>query len=74
MCKGSDEAFSSYDEADKLNPNNFQVLTGKGLALERMGEDQKALEAYDAALNINPNYQPAQQYRDLLLAKFKTQN
>jgi tetratricopeptide (TPR) repeat protein len=69
--KQYNRALYAYEKASSISPNNFYVLTGKGLALEGVGRYQEALEAFEAALNINPNYELAQQQRDLLLEKFK---
>ena len=70
--KRYDLALVAYERASDISPNNFYALTGKGLALGGLGRDGEALEAFEAALNINPNYKLAQQQRDLLLEKFKT--
>jgi tetratricopeptide (TPR) repeat protein len=37
-----------------LNPRHFGALSGLGMILEELGENEKALEAYKAALAINP--------------------
>lgn len=38
-----------------LNPRHFKAMTGLGFILEDTGEPEQALEAYRAALNLNPN-------------------
>ena len=40
-----------------LNPRHFGALSGLGLILEEVGESQLALEAYQAAHDLNPNRQ-----------------
>lgn len=37
-----------------LNPRHFGALSGLGMIFEEIGESEKALEVYKAALDINP--------------------
>ena len=52
-----------YDHALKINPNNLNAYFNKGnrfililgVALELLGEFEKAIIMYDQVLKINPN-------------------
>jgi tetratricopeptide (TPR) repeat protein len=48
-----------FDEAIARLPYYHQAHYNRGLAIESQGRDQDALEAYDAALTIDPTYTPA---------------
>lgn len=65
------QALNAYDQANRISPNNVYVWTGRGIALAGLGQNQEALAAFETALNLDPNYAPAQQERDKLLQKFK---
>ena len=43
----------------KRDRNSYQAWTNQGLALEQLGERQKAYAAFARAANLNPKYQPA---------------
>jgi len=51
------------------NPTNASALTGKGIALKYLGRYKEALEAYDKALEINPQYTFAYIYSAYLFFK-----
>lgn len=48
-----------FDEAIARLPYYHQAHYNRGLAIESQGREQDALEAYDAALTIDPTYTPA---------------
>jgi tetratricopeptide (TPR) repeat protein len=64
-------ALDDFNEVVKRNRNSYEGWTGQGLALEKLGEYQKAYAAFARAASLNPKYQPAKdcmnrlaQYRD----------
>jgi len=53
-----DEAINAYDEAIKLDPNDFQnwqAWNGKGKALSTQGKYDEAIQAYDKAIQLWQN-------------------
>ena len=48
-----------FDEAIARLPRYHQAHYNRGLAIESQGRSAEALEAYDAALAIDPAYTPA---------------
>lgn len=59
----NEEAGKAFDEALSLNGRYHDALTGKGIILERMGEDQEAEKLLRQALVLNPN--PVRTYYEL---------
>lgn len=53
------EALECFNEANRLLPDNKIVLLGKGRSHLRLGEKIQARAAIEAALKIDPNFQPA---------------
>ena len=43
----------------KRDKDSYTAWTNQGLALEKLGERQKAFAAFSRAANLNPNYGPA---------------
>jgi tetratricopeptide (TPR) repeat protein len=43
-----------------LNPRHFGALSGLGMILEQLGDEERALEAYKAALAIHPQLEGIQ--------------
>jgi Tfp pilus assembly protein PilF len=52
-------ALDDFNEAVKRDRSSFQAWTNQGLALEQLGDRQKAFAAFARASSLNPNYQPA---------------
>lgn len=50
-------ALADIREVLAREPRHFGALTGLGMILQELGEDKRALEAYRAALAINPHLQ-----------------
>ena len=61
------EALSIADSALKTNPRDFRVWTLKGIALSLKGEIPAALEAFQSAIALSPDYPPALQGEAQLL-------
>lgn len=52
-------AISDMAETLKREPRHFGALTQLGTMFEELGDDKRALEAYQASLKINPHQQDA---------------
>lgn len=53
--KYSKTAHAIFVETMAVNPEDSQALTGLGQALTQMGREEEALEAFQAALELDPN-------------------
>lgn len=51
-----DSAIPDFDEAVRLDPNNYQAFNNRGNAYTNKGQYDRAIPDYDQALRINPNY------------------
>jgi tetratricopeptide (TPR) repeat protein len=51
-----EEAIASYEIAAASTPNDVDLWKNQGIALERLGRDEKALVSYTRALTIRPEY------------------
>ncbi len=56
-----DFAILYLDEALSLNPEEADFYTEKGRALARLGDNVPAMEAFELALELNPNHLPAKE-------------
>jgi tetratricopeptide (TPR) repeat protein len=54
--KQYEQAVQLARQALKATPDDAQILTLEGLALQALGQDQNALAAFQQALKIAPNY------------------
>jgi Flp pilus assembly protein TadD len=64
LKKGApDEALASFNRALEMNPRSLEAKIGRGVALGRMGETEKAEKALRDALPLNPN--PARVHLEL---------
>ena len=52
-------ALDDFNEAVKRDSDSHIAWTNQGLALEQLGEKQKAFAAFARAANLDPKYQPA---------------
>ncbi len=65
------EAIAAYQAILKRDPTNVDALTHLGLIVALGGHADSALEAFDRALALDPNYPPALLYRGQVLYEAK---
>lgn len=61
--KSYDAAARAQRNAIRIDPTLVPAYSELGYALRKTGDYKKALEAYDTALQMKPNYAPAIEYR-----------
>ena len=66
-----DEAIAAYQAILKRDPKNVDAMTHLGLIVAIGGHADAALETFDKALAIDPNYPPALLYRGQVLYESK---
>jgi tetratricopeptide (TPR) repeat protein len=65
------EAIAAYQAVLKREPKNVDAMTHLGLIVAIGGHADSALEAFDKALSLDPNYAPALLYRGQVLYESK---
>src|SRR6266496_1298802 len=65
------EAVSTFDEAIRLDPQNFTPHYNKGNLFYDRGQYKEAVQEYDIALRLNPQDSGISYNRDLALKKLK---
>ncbi len=65
------EAIAAYQAVLKRDPKNVDALTHMGLIVAIGGHADTALQTFDNALAIDPNYPPALLYRGQVLDEAK---
>ena len=65
------EAIAAYQAVLKRDPRNVDAMTHLGLIVAIGGHADAALETFDKALAIDPNYAPAYLYRGQVLYEVK---
>ncbi|HSE93250.1 MAG TPA: tetratricopeptide repeat protein [Methylomirabilota bacterium] len=65
------EAIAAYQAVLKRDPNNVDAMTHLGLIVAIGGHADSALQTFDKALAIDPNYAPALLYRGQVLYESK---
>nr|WP_253308521.1 tetratricopeptide repeat protein [Rickettsia endosymbiont of Ceutorhynchus assimilis] len=58
---------NAYDRAIELDPNNFKACFNKAITLEELGKYDLAIESYNTALEINPDYSEAKARKQAIL-------
>ncbi len=61
------KALQGFRDTLKLTRNNAQCYGNIGLCYGMLGKKQEALNALDKALEIDPDYQPAEQNKQLIM-------
>ena len=56
-----DEALSSLDQAEKLNPGYVMTFAVRGNVYESIGDIPKAIQQYQRAVSLDPNNEPVRQ-------------
>ena len=54
-----EKAIAGYKEAIRINPSAPQAFGNMALCYAHLNEDKKAIEAFDRAIALDPNYEPA---------------
>ncbi|MBI5914786.1 MAG: tetratricopeptide repeat protein [Bacteroidetes bacterium] len=62
-------ALHDFDEALKLNPENFEACLGKGITLSELGQNRLAISWFDHAISIRPD--DASAYANRAVAQFQ---
>jgi tetratricopeptide (TPR) repeat protein len=58
-----------YRNILETNPDDFKIWNNYGIALKKIKEYKRAIEAYDKALEINPGYTTAMYNKAIILAE-----
>ena len=59
-------ALDDLQHALTLNPNNFNAIFGLGVMMQELGDLQRAADAYDLVLDLNPHHERAKEARKRL--------
>jgi tetratricopeptide (TPR) repeat protein len=66
MMKEYEEALLHYNAAVAINPDFYEAWYNKGLTLIALNQKEKALAAFDTAVDIKADYTAAIQRREEL--------
>ncbi|MFH1230848.1 MAG: DNA-directed RNA polymerase subunit alpha C-terminal domain-containing protein [Planctomycetota bacterium] len=64
LTGNEEEALKIYERLRDIKPPHINMLINLGLVYEDKGDYQKAVECYDAVLNVNPNHPRANLYSE----------
>jgi tetratricopeptide (TPR) repeat protein len=59
-------ALDDLQRALTLNPNNFNAIFGLGVMMQELGDLQRAAQAYDLVLDLNPHHERAKEAKKRL--------
>ncbi len=65
------EAIAAYQAVLERDPKNVDAITHMGLIVATGGHGDQALQAFDRAISLDPNYPPAHLYRGQVLYETK---
>ncbi|MGZ5475915.1 MAG: tetratricopeptide repeat protein [Thermoanaerobaculia bacterium] len=63
ITRGLEAAQGDFERAIKNDPNLFQAYSELGFTLRKLGKYNESLDAYNKALEIQPGFSPAVEYR-----------
>ena len=58
------KAIADYTRTIELSPDDYEALNNRGIAFRGLGEPDRALEDFNAAIMLNPDYPKAYYNRD----------
>lgn len=61
--KGLENAAADFERATKSDPNLYQAYSELGFTLRKLGRYSESLAAYNQALDLQPGFSPAIEYR-----------
>ena len=61
--KGLENAAADFERATKNDPNLYQAYSELGFTLRKLGKYSESLDAYNKALDLQPGFSPAIEYR-----------
>lgn len=63
IMKGLENAAADFDRATHNDPNLYQAYSELGFTLRKLGKYSESLAAYNRALELQPGFSPAIEYR-----------
>ncbi len=63
IARGLENAAADFERATKNDPNLVQAFSELGFTLRKLGRYPESLAAYDKALDLQPGFSPAIEYR-----------
>ena len=63
ITKGLENAAADFERATRNDPNLYQAYSELGFTLRKLGKYSESLAAYNQALDLQPGFSPAIEYR-----------